>query len=51
MADEDGSIYEGVVQNTCHIVGEIFDRHARRIARGWRATMPTIVKMDTVPLT
>src|SRR5450755_1320067 len=50
MADQDGAIDEGVVENARHIVGEILDRDARRILRRGGAAVTSIVRVNREPL-
>jgi hypothetical protein len=48
MADQDGSVELGVIEDASDVVSEILDGHTRGIARQRRATVPTVMRMSTV---
>jgi hypothetical protein len=48
VSDQDRTIDERIIEHARHVVREIFDGHARRIARQRRTSVPSVMRMDTV---
>jgi hypothetical protein len=51
VADQHGTIDERVIEHARDVIGEIYDADPGGVARWRRASVPTVMRVDTKTLT